>query len=381
MLARAVDALERANHRVRPRKDACVREHRVRALRSDCRACAEACPSAALGLDPLSVDLARCDGCRSCVVACPSGALADAPLAQNEMIQAFKAVRPNASFVIACATARKPEAGVPCLSAVCLGGIGWEHALIPLLLGASQVELRHGDPRRCGAGARCAAAPAEIQDRLAELRAELGLGHIVQVELPDQASAPPRAELARRRVTRRGLFSAFGSQARATAAELGSALGDELATAGQGGGDLDPLWLRTLVARLLARSPELRRAGPVTRFARTPEIREDRCTRCGLCATACPSGALARPPPGRRTGVHLTLLPHRCIGCERCVSACPEQAVRSSSGVDLRAWSARAPAPVVMERAAGCRICGGDGVLPGLDVCAPCRRERLLAKA
>ncbi len=41
-----------------------------------CRACAEACPTNAVQLDPLRLDLGACVFCPACVEACPSGAIA-----------------------------------------------------------------------------------------------------------------------------------------------------------------------------------------------------------------------------------------------------------------------------------------------------------------
>ena len=41
-----------------------------------CRACADACPTGAVQLDPLRLDLGACVFCPACVEACPSGAIA-----------------------------------------------------------------------------------------------------------------------------------------------------------------------------------------------------------------------------------------------------------------------------------------------------------------
>jgi Ni,Fe-hydrogenase III small subunit/formate hydrogenlyase subunit 6/NADH:ubiquinone oxidoreductase subunit I len=41
-----------------------------------CRACGEACPTSAIQLDPLRLDLGACVFCPECVEACPTGALA-----------------------------------------------------------------------------------------------------------------------------------------------------------------------------------------------------------------------------------------------------------------------------------------------------------------
>jgi Ni,Fe-hydrogenase III small subunit len=41
----------------------------------ECSACAEACPTAAISLDPVRLDLGRCVFCQACVEACPEGKL------------------------------------------------------------------------------------------------------------------------------------------------------------------------------------------------------------------------------------------------------------------------------------------------------------------
>ena len=41
------------------------------ACASECDACATACPTGAIALDPLSIDLGRCIFCNECVLACP----------------------------------------------------------------------------------------------------------------------------------------------------------------------------------------------------------------------------------------------------------------------------------------------------------------------
>ncbi|HOY65924.1 MAG TPA: 4Fe-4S binding protein [Candidatus Ozemobacteraceae bacterium] len=47
-----------------------------------------------------------------------------------------------------------------------------------------------------------------------------------------------------------------------------------------------------------------------------PAVEAGRCTACGACADACPTGALRKgsPVPG--------FAPGRCLGCARCVEAC-----------------------------------------------------------
>lgn len=43
---------------------------------TECQKCADSCPTGAITLDPLRLDLGRCVFCQECVAACPTGALA-----------------------------------------------------------------------------------------------------------------------------------------------------------------------------------------------------------------------------------------------------------------------------------------------------------------
>jgi ferredoxin len=343
------------------RADACVRQCRALALRQDCRACVEACPRGAVELDPLRVKLDRCNGCRLCIEACPSGALVDTQSGRHELVAAWGRTQPGVPFVVACDSARQVAADTPALRLTCLTGVGWEVAAIPLLLGASSVELRHGSCGKCPFGARARSSLVRTIEKLGLLAGELRLGEIVEAELPARTPA------ARRRVSRRGLLGAFldrpSSQARAL-------LDVETVT------EPAPTWLRALTARLISAHPCLARARPLAGLAAQPVIDDGRCTRCGVCRTLCPTGALAEPQQPSTS--HVAVIAHRCAGCERCVRGCPERALRLDARVDLRLWAAGRPAQVIAERQAQCRACGDDGVLPGLELCGACRRGALL---
>lgn len=65
------------------------------------------------------------------------------------------------------------------------------------------------------------------------------------------------------------------------------------------------------------------------------------CSRCGLCARQCPTGAIAADEPA-------SVDAGRCICCMRCVTICPERARQADAGF-LAALTARL-APLCAER-------------------------------
>jgi Ni,Fe-hydrogenase III small subunit/formate hydrogenlyase subunit 6/NADH:ubiquinone oxidoreductase subunit I len=81
-------------------------------------------------------------------------------------------------------------------------------------------------------------------------------------------------------------------------------------------------------------APRLQRGFPVVDFRR--------CTTCGDCASACPTGAIqvgASDPAGPSASLArtrmLSLAYGQCISCRECVAACPEGAVTVGGSFDL----------------------------------------------
>lgn len=73
-----------------------------------------------------------------------------------------------------------------------------------------------------------------------------------------------------------------------------------------------------------------------------PLIDFRRCTACGDCARACPTGAIAVTPPSAATpssATALTLSHAACIQCRACVTACGEQVVSVSHDVEVAAYT------------------------------------------
>jgi hydrogenase-4 component H len=68
-------------------------------------------------------------------------------------------------------------------------------------------------------------------------------------------------------------------------------------------------------------------------FRGKPELFPDKCTYCGECAKACPSGVMRlKTEHGVKT---LTLSICGCIFCGRCEEVCPSGAVRLSQEYEI----------------------------------------------
>jgi Ni,Fe-hydrogenase III small subunit/Pyruvate/2-oxoacid:ferredoxin oxidoreductase delta subunit len=78
-------------------------------------------------------------------------------------------------------------------------------------------------------------------------------------------------------------------------------------------------------------APRLHLAFPVIAF--------ERCTACGDCARACPTGAIQVEPNEAAAARTVSLSYGSCIGCRECVDACPEGTVTAGTTFDLVAYT------------------------------------------
>jgi formate hydrogenlyase subunit 6/NADH:ubiquinone oxidoreductase subunit I len=83
----------------------------------------------------------------------------------------------------------------------------------------------------------------------------------------------------------------------------------------------------------------------------------DRCTLCGACANACPTGALRFDEATSETALRFTAA--ACVACKRCVAVCPEEALAVSPGIDA-ARLVRGTLELAQAAVERCRSCGAE---------------------
>lgn len=293
-----------------------------------CERCVAACPVEALKLDDSGMTLGDgCVGCGRCASACPSTAL---------RVKGFEASLPvlAGEVVVECWKVASPENGEQSVVRVpCLGGLSGS-ALLELVAAAQGHPVRLMDRGWC---ASCVAGgnethPAEAAVKEAEkILTKLGapvawfpriiLAPLPSVLMPVEIPDPLSQQL----LSRRRFFSALLTETTAALMSVASGV-DKVgaaprtlslaAVAGRG--------MKKVTALIMALA---QRAGTKPSAAMFPSVEiSTACCNHGICAAACPSGALLRYEDDAASGILFD--PTACFACGICVGVCPEQAVR-----------------------------------------------------
>ncbi len=306
-----------------------------------CRACVDACPQQAYRWvdGRVAYDRATCEPCGICVTTCPTGAVtnpAATPAQLEAQVRALldPSIGPagprGIAFVCSRGDAGVAAAGWYGLRVPCTAMVTATWLLAPLLLGAGAVALVP-----CAASG-CPLGFDGLSGATAAFAVELlgGLGAAERIRTRAQGQVPEPWD----RVPLDDLFGPVGGAAMLTALAAASDM--------------------PLPAVDHERSP----VGVVT-------VDPVACTLCGMCAAACPTGALTFQQ-GEQLA-ELSFDARRCTGCRQCVPRCPERAagaITLDRRVDPGALAAGRTV-LSQSRAARCESCGG-----------PIASERLLGE-
>lgn len=306
--------------------------------RHGCSACVAACPAKAFKRDRSGarrIEADACDSCGLCVAACPAGAIRFPPLAGetwDARMRALLAPDPSGTWTLlvgsAAALEQVPRAqpGVLPVVVPCAGAIAPSFILHTLGAGARGVVLLP-----CPSDARCAET-CRPRARIASEASRAALRSAGRTDRCVAVAADPR-------------------EAAAALAQLAPAAPSFTIPAGPIVG-----LVRTAL-QLLGDRP----AGiPVATSPGIPAgltTVHSTCTLCGLCAEACPTGALrldASGPAARLLRTHAD-----CKACAVCVGACPERALALTPGIHA-AHMRETDAELATAERGRCRSCGAE---------------------
>lgn len=292
---------------------------------SDCAACFDICPVAAIVPgQPPSLQQDVCINCRACLPVCPVQAYQAADEIAPLLKQALRLKGKRLELI--CAPHPQVETGLPTAHAAlisrgCLAGLGSGTYLALLALGLSEVILRTDACADCPLGA----LHEQIEQQVTAVQQRAT--HWPENGRIHTSGPLPNSQLVRRTarpattppLSRRELFG----------------LKPERPTP-------LPDWLQDDEAGRPATNHRLTTAalinlGPPDPAQPPPDlsglglaavsVNADRCTASGVCARACPTNAL-HFVEDKQGAFRLSLAPLNCIGCELCAHVCMPDAIK-----------------------------------------------------
>jgi ferredoxin len=295
---------------------------------SNCTACRDVCPRAALGMESVPrPDADACDGCGACVAVCPTGALRSSALANAiESWLASIAADSSGEAVIRCERVRwpggsaaahsAPELALPCLAALRSADIVAAAARGARALAFCAPECATCD--RASTGAAISEAIAVAQVALSTLGVSAVVRRVATTSPTGGGAAADAARLDRSAVmSRRGLFTRWRNTTRRAAAEVMHEM--ESPASHVVGHRAVPSWRERLeidISILAASSDVGVEPMPLGFGIGLPSV-EGTCDGCGLCALVCPFLALSVSEAG------VSCETAACTACGLCTDLCP----------------------------------------------------------
>lgn len=373
----------RSNHPLGLLEDACMP---LRAPRyATCRACERICPVQALHVEETVIHLQdTCVRCGRCAAVCPMGALGQPGFSVPEVSR--KETRPLGIDCWKVPAKLTPDES---LRVPCLGGLSPGRILeLVAAAGPRAVELLdRGWCAACSAGSG-AEHPAAANLALARTLLEAAgsgaerLPRLRVLHLPgDLMPAEIPAPVSETRMSRRSFFSALTAKATVAIDQVKPLPASEARR--RRGFEREPLASRErqrvlFAMERIAQSAWL--APPPGLFHRVTVAAE--CNNHQLCASVCPTGALAVFEEAGRS--ELMFDTQLCIGCSECSAICPSGALSLLPNGYIADGEALPDHPIRLtsfgeKRCAECGQSFTDKT--GEDLCPQCEKRRNLASS
>lgn len=346
---------------------------------SACQICVDGCPVGAINVEGQQVSLAAesCVQCGLCLHSCPTGTFTGGD-AEAKLIDCIKPLARGQVVEIACpyhpqADTRLAVSQHKILGTRCLAAYGVSTYLTLKAKGVHQVVLRLDACAQCPIAA-VEGAICEIASRTNALLAGADpfVVPVRRVE-PDALLSRPAQHSRDKQMSRRELFQLFRKAPAEVSPELptGPANGDGLAA---GWDDRLPAERARLVTALRQLSPtSLQRDS--TPFEALKAGHD--CTACGVCAFACPTGAL-RIAWGDTT-FELTFASGACTGCGLCTTLCPVKTLTFDGRVPVEQAIGMEPVTVASGALKRCRRCKAPfAASDSTELCPLCEYRRLV---